>query len=107
MYPKTRMRRLRREILRPIFTETRLSPDAFCLPLFFDETAEEEIPISSMPGQVRYPLSAAEPLARKLYAEGVITAKVDDIITVALTIHESETEFLNYYNGMTVELTWE
>ena len=44
---------------------------------------------------------------KKLYAEGVITAKVDDIITVALTIHESETEFLNYYNGMTVELTWE
>lgn len=43
---------------------------------------------------------------KKLYAEGVITAKVDDIITVALTIHESETEFLNYYNGMTVELTW-
>ena len=35
------------------------------------------------------------------------TAKVDDIITVALTIHESETEFLNYYNGMTVELPWE
>ena len=71
MYPKTRMRRLRRDILRPIFTETRLSPDAFCLPLFFDETAEEEIPISSMPGQVRYPLSAAETLAQKLYAEGV------------------------------------
>ncbi|MBR5450614.1 MAG: porphobilinogen synthase [Methanocorpusculum sp.] len=71
MYPKTRMRRLRREILRPIFTETRLSPEAFCLPLFFDETAEEEIPISSMPGQVRYPLSAAEPLAKTLYAEGV------------------------------------
>ena len=71
MYPKTRMRRLRREILRPIFTETRLSPEAFCLPLFFDETAEEEVPISSMPGQVRYPLSAAEPLAKTLYAEGV------------------------------------
>ena len=71
MYPKTRMRRLRREILRPIFTETRLSPDAFCLPLFFDETAKEEVPISSMPGQVRYPLSAAEPLAKTLYAEGV------------------------------------
>ena len=71
MYPKTRMRRLRREILRPIFTETRLSPDAFCLPLFFDETAKEEVPISSMPGQVRYPLSAAEPLAQKLYAESV------------------------------------
>ena len=71
MYPKTRMRRLRRDILRPIFSETRLSPETFCLPLFFDEAAEEEVPISSMPGQVRYPLSAAGYLARKLFAEGV------------------------------------
>lgn len=71
MYPKTRLRRLRRDILRPIFTETRLSPEAFCLPLFFDEAAEEETPISSMPGQVRYPLSAAGKLARELFAEGV------------------------------------
>ena len=44
---------------------------------------------------------------KKLYAEGVITAKADGIITVALTIHESETEFLNYYNEMTIELMWE
>lgn len=44
---------------------------------------------------------------RKLYAEGVITAKADGIITVALTIPEGETEFLNYYNGMTIELAWE
>ena len=71
MYPKTRMRRLRRDILRPIFTETRLSPEAFCLPLFFDEAAEREAPISSMPGQVRYPPSVAESLAKTLYEEGV------------------------------------
>ena len=44
---------------------------------------------------------------KKLYAKGVITAKADGIITVALTIHESETEFLNYYNEMTIELMWE
>ena len=44
---------------------------------------------------------------KKLYAEGVITAKADGIITVALAIHESETEFLNYYNEMTIELMWE
>lgn len=71
MYPKTRLRRLRRDILRPLFTETRLSPETFCLPLFFDEAAEEEVPLSSLPGQVRYPLSAAAALARELYAEGV------------------------------------
>ena len=71
MYPKTRLRRLRKDILRPLFTETRLSPEAFCLPLFFDEAAEEPTPISSMPGQVRYPLSTADELARELFAEGV------------------------------------
>ncbi len=71
MYPKTRLRRLRRGILRPLFTETRLSSEMFCLPLFFDETAETEVPISSMPGQVRYPLHKAADLACELYAEGV------------------------------------
>ena len=44
---------------------------------------------------------------KKLYASGKITAKTDGIITVALTIPEGETEFLNYFNEMTVELTWE
>lgn len=71
MYPKTRLRRLRKDLLRPIFTETRLAPEAFCLPLFFDEAAEQAVPISSMPGQFRYPLSAAADLARELFAEGV------------------------------------
>ena len=42
----------------------------------------------------------------KLYASGQITAKADGINTVALTIPEGESEFLNYYNEMTVELTW-
>ena len=44
---------------------------------------------------------------KRLYATGEITAKSDGIITVALTIPEGETEFLNYFNEMTVELTWE
>ena len=44
---------------------------------------------------------------KKLYAEGVITAKADGIITVALAIHDGETKFLNYFNEMTIELTWE
>ena len=43
---------------------------------------------------------------KKLYASGEITAEADGIITVALIIPEGETEFLNYYNEMTVELTW-
>ena len=44
---------------------------------------------------------------KKLYAEGEITAKADGIITVVLSIPEGEAEFLNYFNEMTVELTWE
>lgn len=44
---------------------------------------------------------------KKLYAEGLITEKEGGIITVALTIPEGETEFLNYFKEMTVELTWE
>lgn len=42
----------------------------------------------------------------KMYASGEITSKEDGIITVALTIPEGETEFLNYFSEMTVELTW-
>ena len=43
---------------------------------------------------------------KRLYASAEITAKADGIITVALTIPEGESEFLDYYNTMTVELTW-
>ena len=43
---------------------------------------------------------------KKLYATGEITAKAGGIITVALTIPEGESEFLDYYTSMTVELTW-
>lgn len=44
---------------------------------------------------------------KKLYASGEITEKTDGIITVVLTIHEGETEFLEYYTSMSIELTWE
>lgn len=44
---------------------------------------------------------------KKLYATGEITAKSYGIITVALTIPEGEAEFLDHYNEMTVESTWE
>lgn len=71
MYPQTRMRRLRRRNLLPIFTETRLSPEQFCMPVFFDEAAEEQTPIPSMPGQVRYPLADAASLAEELVSEGI------------------------------------
>ena len=71
MYPQTRLRRLRKHTLAPIFTETHVNPEQFCMPLFFDETATEQTPITSMPGQVRYPVSEAGILASELVKEGV------------------------------------
>lgn len=71
MYPQTRMRRRRSKNILPLVTETHLHSEQFCLPLFFDENAETEVPISSMPGQVRYPLSRAASLAEELFAEGI------------------------------------
>jgi porphobilinogen synthase len=65
------MRRLRRKILRPLFAETQLSADDFAMPLFFDEQADEKIPIHSMPGQYRWPVSRAGTAAKDLYEAGV------------------------------------
>jgi len=71
MYPQTRMRRLRKRNLAPIFTETHLNPEMFCMPLFFDETATKRTPITSIPGQFRYPLSDAGIIASELVKEGI------------------------------------
>ncbi|HJJ28244.1 MAG TPA: porphobilinogen synthase [Methanocorpusculum sp.] len=71
MYPQTRLRRLRTDLLRPLFTETRLAEEDFILPLFFDEAATERSEIASMPGQFRYPLCDAPSLAKELIEEGV------------------------------------
>jgi porphobilinogen synthase len=53
MFPKVRMRRLRRLKL---ITESRVSVDDLILPLFIDENIAAKKPIVSMPGQYRYPL---------------------------------------------------
>ena len=50
MYPQIRMRRLRQNILQPMFRETRLVKDELIMPLFFDENAVKPVPIASMPG---------------------------------------------------------
>ena len=42
----------------------------------------------------------------KLYASGEIIEKSDGLITVMLTIPEGESEFLNYFCDMTIELSW-
>ena len=42
----------------------------------------------------------------QLYASGEICDKTGGLITVILTIPEGETEFLDYYTRMKVELSW-
>ncbi len=71
MYPQIRMRRLRQNNLQPMFKETRLVKDELIMPLFFDENATSPVPIASMPGQFRYPLSCAEKVAEEMKAAGL------------------------------------
>ncbi|HJK19326.1 MAG TPA: porphobilinogen synthase [Methanocorpusculum sp.] len=71
MFPQTRLRRLRRQSLRPLFTETHVTLNDLIMPLFFVEGAAEKVPIASMPGQFRWPLSAAADVANDLAADGI------------------------------------
>jgi porphobilinogen synthase len=47
------MRRLRKNILRPLFKETILSKDDLIMPVFVDENLNSKVEISSMPGYYR------------------------------------------------------
>ncbi|EJG06909.1 delta-aminolevulinic acid dehydratase [Methanofollis liminatans DSM 4140] len=71
MFPERRLRRLRKRTLQPLFKETRLAVSDLVMPLFFDETIEEAVPIGSMPGQYRYPLADAGAVAERLQRSGL------------------------------------
>jgi porphobilinogen synthase len=67
-----RTRRLRRTTaLRSLVRETRLDPRSFVLPVFIDANTAVEAPIASMPGQSRWPVSAAGSLAERAMEAGV------------------------------------
>ena len=67
-----RTRRLRRTPgLRSLVHETRLDPRSFVLPVFIDARATAEVPITSLPGQSRWPVGAAADLARRAAAAGI------------------------------------
>ena len=67
-----RTRRLRRTAaLRSLVRETRPDPRSFVLPVFIDANATEESPIASMPGQSRWPVSAAGAIAARAVAAGI------------------------------------
>ena len=51
MYPEVRLRRLRQsERMRDLVAETKLNPDQFILPIFFDANISQEKTTASMPG---------------------------------------------------------
>ncbi len=52
------MRRLRRDNIRPIVREVKLSSDDFIVPIFVDENIKEPKPIESMPGYYRIPVES-------------------------------------------------
>jgi len=76
MFPERRLRRLRKRTLQPLFKETRLAVSDLVMPLFFDETIEEAVPIGSMPGQYRYPLGDAGAVAERLKRAGLSAALI-------------------------------
>ncbi|NOZ82342.1 MAG: porphobilinogen synthase [Euryarchaeota archaeon] len=72
MFPRVRLRRLRRtERLREMVAETSLSVSDLIYPVFVDEGIERRVPIRSMPGQSRLPVSELRSLAEELVSLGI------------------------------------
>ena len=65
------MRRLRQRKIRPLLAEHSVRKEDLVMPLFVDETATAPVPIGSMPGQFRYPLSDIPAVAKKLFDAGI------------------------------------
>lgn len=71
-FPQTRLRRLRRTpSLRRLVREASLQPRQMIYPVFVDASAQERVPILSMPGQFRWPVSAVGGLARDAERAGL------------------------------------
>jgi len=70
-----RPRRLRRDGVRELVRETRLSPADLVAPVFVDATTDERVPIPSMPGHERVPVEDAVERV-----ETVLDAGVDAVI---------------------------
>jgi len=65
------MRRSRSRVIQPLLCETGLSKNDLIAPLFVDETITAPLPIESMPGQFRYPVSDIAPMAAELWKKGI------------------------------------
>ncbi|WP_435099065.1 porphobilinogen synthase [Halarchaeum sp. P4] len=66
-----RPRRLRRDGVRGLVSETSLAASDLIAPVFVDATTDERVPIESMPGHERVPLSEAVARVEEVLATGV------------------------------------
>ena len=71
MFPTRRMRRVRSRTIQPLLCETTISKNDLVAPLFVDETASAPVPIGSMPGQFRYPVSGIAAVVQKFRDRGI------------------------------------
>jgi porphobilinogen synthase len=66
-----RPRRLRRDGVRPLVSETELRPSDLIAPVFIDATTDERVEIESMPGHERVPVSESVARVREIERTGV------------------------------------
>jgi porphobilinogen synthase len=66
-----RPRRLRRDGMRELVSETRLHEHDLIAPVFVDATTDERVPIESMPGHERVPVSEAVARVEEIQKTGV------------------------------------
>jgi porphobilinogen synthase len=66
-----RPRRLRTDGIRPLVSETSLSPSDLIAPVFVDATTDERVPIGSMPGHSRVPVSDVVERVEEVLETGV------------------------------------
>jgi porphobilinogen synthase len=66
-----RPRRLRRDGVRPLVSETHLDATDLIAPVFVDATTDERVPIESMPGQERVPIDEAVARVAEIRETGV------------------------------------
>jgi porphobilinogen synthase len=71
MYPQRRLRRLRGKAIQPLLRELTIRKEDLMAPLFVDETCRVPVPIPSMPGQFRHPVSAIGEVAGTLRDRGI------------------------------------
>jgi porphobilinogen synthase len=71
-YPTVRMRRLRKTpAMRAMLQRVSLRPSDFICPIFVDENLKKPLPIASMPGICRFPVSGVVEEARAVVKQGV------------------------------------